>query len=295
MTGGVILGLPRRMGSLDRARETARARNARIVFPEIEDPRVAAARAWLEGDGLCVPIELGEVTGAQVAALIEARGMSESVARRLLRKPLMRAAAMVAAGEADAMVAGADAPTRRVIEAAGLCIGLAPGVTQASSFFLMIFPDGREMIWADCAVTVDPDAQALAAIARASQASAAALLGGGTVAMLSFSTGASGVGARVEMVRAACEATGFAGPIQADAALDPEIGRRKGLAVEGVDTLIFPSLDAGNIAYKLAQGLAGAQAIGPLLQGFRRPVCDLSRGASVDDIVQAAVLTAAMA
>ncbi|MBM2577986.1 phosphate acetyltransferase [Jannaschia sp. Os4] len=283
------------MSVMDTARATARERGARIVFPEMEDARVGEAAAALERDGLCHPLPLGGVTDAQVAAVMDARGMKERMARHLLSKPLMRAAAMVAAGEADAMVAGADVPTRRVIEAAGLCIGLAEGIARPSSFFLMIFPDGREMIFADCAVTVAPDAEALAAIARASAASAEALLGRAEVALLSFSTGTSGAGDSVDVVRAAAEATGFAGPVQADAALDPAKGARKGVAVEAVNTLVFPSLDAGNIGYKLCQELAGAQAVGPMLQGFRRPVCDLSRGASAGDIVEAATLTAAMA
>lgn len=283
------------MGVLDKARETARAKAARVVLPEMDEPRVAEAAARLEREGLAVPVPLGEATEAQVEAVVAARGLKEAMARRLLSKPLMRAAAMVAAGEADAMVAGADAPTRRVIEAASMCIGLAEGVTQPSSFFLMAFPDGREMVFADCAVTVAPDAEGLAAIARASEASARALLGRAEVALLSFSTGTSGAGDSVEAVRAAAEATGFAGPVQADAALNPAIGARKGVSLADVNVLVFPSLDAGNIGYKLCQELAGAQAVGPILQGFRRPVCDLSRGASVDDIVDATVLTCAMA
>ena len=282
------------MGAMEQARERARARGARVVFPEMDEPRVAEAARALAADGLCAPVPVGEVTDAQVAAIVEGRGMREAMARRLLAKPLMRAAAMVAAGEADAMVAGAAAPTRRVIEAAGMCVGLAPGMIP-SSFFLMAFPDGREMVWADCAVAVAPDAAALAAIARASEASARALLGRAEVALLSYSTGASGAGESVDRVRAAAEATGFAGPVQADAALDAAVGARKGVALGQVNTLVFPSLDAGNIAYKLAQELAGARAVGPILQGFAKPVCDLSRGARAADIVDATVLTCAMA
>lgn len=193
------------------------------------------------------------------------------------------------------MVAGIDAPTRKVIEAAGLAIGLADGVTTPSSFFLMVFPDGREFIFADCAVNVAPDTTALAAIARASAASAKALLGEARVALLSFSTLTSGTGPTVDTVRAAAAATGFTGPIQADAALNAAIAAKKGITSGDANTLIFPSLDAGNIAYKLAQELGRAQAIGPFLQGFRKPVCDLSRGASPDDIVAATVITTALA
>lgn len=282
------------MPVLEKIFDVAKTRTARVVFPEIEDPRVAEACARLRAEGLADPVGLSDPTDAQMAALVDARGMKEGIARRMLGKPLFRAAAMVAAGEADAMVAGADSPTRRVIEAASIGIGLADGVEVPSSFFLMVFPDGRELIFADCAVNVDPDAGALASIAKASAASAAALLGVAQVAMLSFSTGSSGAGDSVDRVRAAAEAAGFTGPVQADAALNPVIAGKKGMDASDANTLIFPSLDAGNIAYKLCQELAGAQAVGPMLQGFRRPVCDLSRGASVDDIVASAVMAVAL-
>ncbi len=222
------------------------------------------------------------------------RGCKEAVARRLVAKPLYRGAAMVAAGEADVLVAGADAPTREVIKAAAMAIGLAQGVATASSFFVMIFPDGRELVFADCAVNVAPDAGQLADIARASAASGEALLGVARVALLSFSTGRSGSGAEVERVREAAAITGFAGPVQADAALNARIAGVKGMDPVDANVLVFPSLDAGNIAYKLCQELGGAQALGPFLQGFAKPVCDLSRGASVDDIVNATVISIAM-
>ena len=192
------------------------------------------------------------------------------------------------------MLAGADAPTRRVIEAASIGIGLADGVDTVSSFFLMVFPGGREMIFADCAVNVAPGTAELADIARASARSARALLGEARVAMLSFSTGTSGSGASVETVRAAAEAAGFPGPVQADAALNAAIAAKKGMGQGDANVLIFPSLDAGNIAYKLVQELAGAQAVGPFLQGFRKPVCDLSRGATVEDIIAATAITVAL-
>jgi phosphate acetyltransferase len=283
------------MSALDRALALARARRARVVFPEWDDPRIAAAVARLRDDGLALPVPLAPPGAAQLAALTDRRGLSAPLAARMLDRPLIRAAAMVAAGEAEAMVAGIGTPTRRVIEAAGLAIGLAPGVPAPSSLFLMVFPDGREMVFADCAVTVAPDAAALAAIARAAAAAATALLGAARVALLSYATLGSGAGPSVDTVRAAAAATGFAGPLQADAALNPAIAARKGVAAGDANTLVFPDLNAGNIGYKLAQELAGAQAVGPILQGFRRPVCDLSRGASVDDIVAATAVTLALA
>ena len=282
------------MSLLEKVHRLARTKNARVVFPESDDARVAEAARRLADEGVCQPVALARPSPAQVAALVRARGMKETVARRLLNRPLYRAAAMVAAGEADVMVAGAASPSRRVVEAAAMAIGPADGVATPSSFFVMVFPDGRTLLFADCAVVVSPDAAQLADIARASEVSARALLGRADVALLSYATGASGVGASVERVREAARLSGFAGPVQADAALNPEIARRKGMTGQTpFNVLIFPDLDAGNIAYKLVRELAGAQALGPILQGFRHPVCDLSRSASVDDIVAATALTIA--
>lgn len=282
------------MSVLENIFDRAKARAARVVLPEIEDPRIAEAAQQLRAKGLADPIPLSPVNDAMVAGLVERRGLKDAIARRMLAKPLFRAAAMVASGAADAMVAGADSPTKRVIEAASIVIGLRPGVRTPSSFFLMLFPDGRDMIFADCAVNLAPDAGQLADIARASEQSAKALLDRVNMALLSFSTGKSGSGESVDLVAAAAQETGFLGPIQADAALNPAIAAKKSLGQGQANVLIFPDLNAGNIAYKLAQELAGAQAIGPMLQGFSKPVCDLSRGASVSDIVAATAVTVAL-
>lgn len=288
------------MSVLENAYARARERNLRVVYPEAgEDARIDAAMSRLKAEGLAMPIGLADADDAQLAALLATRPMKEALARRMLQKPLIRAAAMVAAGQADVMVAGAVSPTRRVIEAASIAIGMSDGVKVPSSFFLMVFPDGRELVFADCAVNVAPDAAGLADIARASARSGAALLGEAKVALLSFSTGTSGTGASVELVAEAAEMLGdvggeFCGPVQADAALNAAIATAKGVRGGDANVLIFPTLDAGNIAYKLAQELAGAQAVGPFLQGFAKPVCDLSRGASIDDIVAATAVTAAL-
>ena len=282
------------MSVLENIFDRAKARAARVVLPEMEDPRIAEAAQQLRAKGLADPVPLSPVSDAMVAGLVERRGLKEAIARRMLAKPLFRAAAMVASGAADAMVAGADSPTKRVIEAASIVIGLRPGVRTPSSFFLMLFPDGRDMIFADCAVNLAPDAGQLADIARASEQSAKALLDRVDMALLSFSTGKSGSGESVDLVAAAAQETGFLGPIQADAALNPAIAAKKSLGQGQANVLIFPDLNAGNIAYKLAQELAGAQAIGPMLQGFSKPVCDLSRGASVSDIVAATAVTVAL-
>jgi phosphate acetyltransferase len=283
------------MTVLETSRASALKRPLRVVFPELgDDERVAEAARMLETDGLAHPMGLSDPTPEQMGALVEGRGMKEAIAKRMLNKPLYRAAAMVAAGEADVMVAGADSPTRRVIEAASIALGLDEGVHMPSSFFLMCFPDGRELIFADCAVNVSPNSDELLSIAMASENTATRLLGAANVAMLSFSTGASGTGESVDLVREAAEAGGYIGPIQADAALNATIAAKKGLGHGDANVLIFPDLNSGNIAYKLCQELAGAQAIGPFLQGFKKPVCDLSRGASVDDIVAGAIITSAM-
>lgn len=285
------------MRVLEQAIATARTRKARVILPETDDPRIVEATRRLAAEGLARPVALSDArpAAAYVDCLLANRpGLKPALALRMLEKPLIRAAAMVATGEADAMVAGAASATRRVIEAAALAIGMAEGVETPSSFFLMLMPDGRDLVFADCAVNTDPDARQLADIARASAASARALLGEARVAMLSYSTGTSGAGPSVDRVRAAAEAAGFAGPVQADAALNAAIAAKKGHRAPPANTLIFPELNAGNIAYKLMQELGGAQAVGPFLQGFAKPVCDLSRGASVEDIVAAATVTLAM-
>ena len=288
------------MSILEKIYARARERNATVVFPELDDPRVAEAAIRLQADGLCQAVPLAEICEAQVAVLTQARGMKETIARRLLAKPLYRAAAMVAAGQADAMVAGADSATKRVIEAASIAIGLAPKIKTPSSFFLMLFPDGRSLIFADCAVNVAPSQGELVDIARATAASAQGLLGAPRVALLSYSTAGSGQGPSVDMVRGAAESLADLGvdsfgPVQADAALNQAIGAKKGVNSADFNVLVFPDLNAGNIGYKLCQELASAQALGPFLQGFRKPVCDLSRGASVADIVAATAVTVAMA
>ena len=287
------------MSDLEKIFARARKRNAKVVFPELADPRVAEAADRLAADGLCQPIPLSDISEFHVAVLTQARGMKEAIARRLLSKPLYRAAAMVAAGEADAMVAGADSPTKRVIEAASIAIGLDETIKTPSSFFLMLFAQDRSLVFADCAVNVAPTQPKLVDIARATAASATGLLGSARLAMLSYSTVASGQGASVDLVASATAelqrvGVDCFGPIQADAALNQTIGVKKGVTVSDFNVLVFPDLNAGNIGYKLCQELAGAQALGPFLQGFRKPVCDLSRGATVADIVAATAVTVAI-
>lgn len=312
----------------------ARADRRTIVLPEGEDDRILLATEELIHRGVADLILLGapdrvaakaaqlgvdtggvriidpthsplrETFARTYAQLRAHRGVTPEMAFDVVADPSYFGTLLVHAGEVDGMVSGAAHTTAHTIRPALEVIRTLPGVSLVSSAFLMCLPT-KVLVFADCAVVPDPDAAHLADIAVCAAETAVRFGVEPRVAMVSYSTGASGFGVDVDKVRAATQIVArrrpdlpLAGPIQYDAAVDPAVGAAKlpGNPVAGHATvLIFPDLNTGNTTYKAVQRAAGAIAVGPLLQGLRRPVNDLSRGCTVTDIVNTVAMTAVQA
>ena len=274
-----------------------------VLLGDSTEIEAEAARIGVGLDGIeIVNPKTSDRLDEYTEAYVEGRDLNPKVAKRMVKRPLYFAGMMVAKGHADTMVAGVVTPTALVIQAGVLTVGLAPGIGTPSSFFLMILPEfqghrQKPFIYADCAVNIAPTPAELADIAIASEKSARNLLPEEPrVAMLSFSTRGSASHVQVDhvtealvLVKQRAAELKIDGEFQADAAIIPSVAAKKvkepSEVVGQANVLVFPDLNSGNIAYKLTQYMAGAKAIGPFLQGFAKPISDLSRGATVEDIV----------
>ncbi|MFY0697144.1 MAG: phosphate acetyltransferase [Balneola sp.] len=309
------------MSIIESIREKAASKKKRIVLPRSSDERVIKAAQFLQDEGLADVILLRNIdskvetktievldpeTNEKLKEFAEAfyqkrkhKGITEEQALEIVKDPLFFGASLVSAGYADGCVAGSVSTTGDVLKAAIQTIGLKKGSNVVSSIFLMSFPDGKVFSYGDCAVVPYPTSDQLATIAFDSAVSHKLITGAEPkVAMLSFSTKGSAQHERVELVKQAFEKLkeyniDFAvdGELQFDTAFVESVGKRKAPNSEvagNANVYIFPNLDAGNIAYKITERLAGATATGPIIQGLAKPMMDLSRGCEWDDIVNTA-------
>lgn len=323
------------MNLLDRIVKEAQKKNKTIVLPEAHDERVIKAAFQLHHKKICKVILLGnkqkimdnahqlkvDLKEIQITDPIESenfakfsdvyfdlrkeKGVSPEKAKEIMKNVLFFGAMMVREGLADGFVGGSASPTADVMRAGIHCVGMPEGISIVSSFFLMVWP---EKVWAfaDCAVVPNPTDMQLADIAISTADNFRKLVGENPrVAMLSFSTKGSAEHELVDKVRNATKYVmqkrpdiNVDGELQFDAAVVEKVGKSKapGSVIAGrANVLIFPDLNAGNIGYKIAQRIGGAEAVGPIVQGLKKPVFDLSRGCSVDDIVNTSAIAALMA
>ncbi|MCH5230440.1 MAG: phosphate acetyltransferase [Muribaculaceae bacterium] len=300
--------------TLQAAEEIINKKAAHIIFIGKKDEILGkAAELGLmhigEADFIdCDDAKATEKYAELFAELRKSKGVTLQDARYTVKNPLYLGCLLIKAGEADAMVAGALSPTSSVLRAAFQVLKTKPGISVVSGAFIMLLPEhvnfgeNHMLVFADCAVIPDPTAEELAQIAIATAKTTKDIAGlDPVVALLSFSTKGSASHAKVDKVKEALEIAHkldptlkLDGELQSDAAIVPMVGRLKAPESEvagHANTLIFPSLETGNIAYKLVQRLAGAGAVGPILQGLAAPVNDLSRGATVEDIVNTIIVT----
>ncbi|MDD5019315.1 MAG: phosphate acyltransferase [Candidatus Omnitrophica bacterium] len=305
------------MDAIALIREKAKKQSKTIVLPEGHDPRVRRAAEFLEKEGIAkvVLLEKGRLDPKKIEEYTESyyqlrqhKGISREEAQQTVSQPVFYGALMVRQGLADGFVAGADTTTPDVAKAGLYCLGVDRRIATISSCFIMTVPnssygEGGTFLFADCGIIPDPTTRQMAQIALSTADLGRKVLGiTPKVAMLSYSTKGSATGRFVERIR---EATAMLhemapdllvdGELQVDAAIVPEVAKHKnpGSPIQGdANILLFPNLEAGNIAYKLVERLANGRALGPLLMGLVKPCSDLSRGCSWEDVVDCTAVTA---